>query len=195
MYKLPNSRLGFTLLELIVVIAIASILLGIAIPSFTSIIRSTRLTTYTNDFVTALNLARSEAIKRGVSVTVRKLGSNWENGWNVFADSNSDGVFDSSEVLIRTYSSLQSTFYTLRGDSNFTDFIRYKSDGSSNNLNVGGFVLCDNRDGNNIPEANTAKLLTVNLAGRVHIGNDSDKDGIPEKENGTEITSCITSPF
>jgi type IV fimbrial biogenesis protein FimT len=83
--------------------------------------------------------------------------------------------------------------YTLRGNNNFTNFIRYQPDGTSNN--IGSFVLCDNSDGNNIPEANTSKLVTVNSTGRVHIGIDADHDGIPEKDDGTEIVSCTISPF
>jgi type IV fimbrial biogenesis protein FimT len=202
MHNQPEYNSGFTLMELMVTIAIAAILLSVAIPSFTPTIASNRLTTYANELVTALNLARSEAVKRGVSVTVRKVdtnscnklgaGANWENGWDVFTDINNNGNCETGDVLIRTYAPLQSS-YTLRGNNNFTNFIRYKSDGTSSN--IGSFVLCNNSDGNNIPEANTSKLITVNATGRMHIGIDADKDGIPEKDDGTEIVSCTVSPF
>ena len=46
--------------------------MGIAIPNFTSIIRNSKLTTIANELVTSLNLARSEAVKRGVQVVVKK---------------------------------------------------------------------------------------------------------------------------
>ena len=202
MHNLPEHSSGYTLIELMATVTIAGILLGVAIPSFTSIISSNRLTTYANELVTALNLARSEAIKRGGFVTVRKVDNysftnlgadaNWENGWDVFTDIDNDGKFETGDVLIRTYAPLPSS-YTLRGNNNFANFIRYKSDGTSNN--IGSFVLCNNSDGNSIPEANTSKLLTIISTGRVHIGIDSDNDGIPEKDNGTEITSCTVSPF
>ena len=195
-----ESSTGFTLMELMVTIAIAGILLGVAIPSFTSIISSNRLTTYANELVTALNLARSEAIKRGGSVTVRKVdsnsctktGVNWNDGWDVFTDVNNNGTCDTSDVLIRTYAPFPS-FYTLRGNYFFINFIRYKPDGSSNV--AGSFVLCDNSDDNNLPEKNTSKLITVTSSGRVHMGIDADMNGIPEKDNGTEIVSCTVSPF
>ncbi len=84
-------------MELMVTIAIAAILVGIAIPSFTSIIASNRLTTSANELVTALNLARSEAVKRGIQVTVRRKGTTskqWENGWDVFVDSDGNDTFN-----------------------------------------------------------------------------------------------------
>ena len=190
---------GFTLMELMVTIAIAGILLGVAIPSFTSIISSNRLTTYANELVTALNFARSEAIKRGQHVVVRKTGTNWEDGWQIFVDidrspSSHQNEFNAgTDIVLRIYSKLPDSF-TLRGNNNFTNFIRYQPDGTSNN--PGSFVLCNNSDGNNIPiKKNTSKLLTVNFSGRVHIGIDADNDGIPEKDDGTEITSCTVSPF
>ncbi len=55
---------GFTLVELMVTIAVAATLLVIAVPSFRSIINSNRLTTAANTVVNALNVARMEAIKR-----------------------------------------------------------------------------------------------------------------------------------
>ena len=193
MHNQQEYSSGFTLIELMATIVIAAILFGVAIPSFSSTITYSRLTATTNDLVLALNIARSEAIKRGQQVVVRKTGSNWENGWQVFVDidrstSAKQNVLDvGTDIELKFYSSLPGS-YTLRGSTNFVDFIRYQPNGSSNI--PGSFVLCDNSDRNNIPEANTAKLVTVNFAGRVHIGFDADQDGIPENEVGTEISSC-----
>ena len=197
MHNLPEHSSGFTLMELMVTVSIAGILLGLAIPSFTPIISSNRLTTYANELVTALNFARSEAIKRGQHVVVRKTEPDWEYGWQVFVDIDrsttaKENVLDASDIVLRVYSKLPDSF-SLRGNNNFTNFIRYQPDGTSHN--IGSFVLCDNSDGNDLPEKNTSKLLTVNFSGRVHIGIDADKDGIPEKDNGTEIVSCTLSPF
>jgi prepilin-type N-terminal cleavage/methylation domain-containing protein len=61
---------GFTLVELMVVVAIAAILALIAAPSFTETINRTRRKTYANQLFEDLAFARSEAIKRGVPVTV-----------------------------------------------------------------------------------------------------------------------------
>jgi type IV fimbrial biogenesis protein FimT len=61
---------GFTMVELLITIAIASILMAVAVPSFNQMIVSSRLTTQANDLVSAVNLARSEAIKRNASITL-----------------------------------------------------------------------------------------------------------------------------
>jgi len=65
----PTDVSGFTLLELMTTILVASILLGIAIPSFREMSAGNRLTTQANDVVAGMNLSRSEAIKRNTTVT------------------------------------------------------------------------------------------------------------------------------
>jgi type IV fimbrial biogenesis protein FimT len=188
--KLLES-LGFTLVELMVTIAIAAILMGVAIPSFTSVITRSRLTANTNEFITSLNLARSEAIKRGQHVVVKKTGSNWENGWQVFVDIDrstaaKENVLDVlTDIELRVYPALPSNV-TLRGNNNFLNFIRYQPNGTSNQ--PGSFSMC------NGGTLMGAKLIIVNAVGRVRMATDADNDEIPEKENGDEITSC-TSGF
>ncbi len=83
---------GFTLLELLVTIAVAAIILSYGVPSFMDVVRNGRAATNANDFVTALAIARSEAVKRGARVTVcasndqATCSGDWEDGWIVFAD-------------------------------------------------------------------------------------------------------------
>ncbi len=92
--------------------------------------------------------------------------------------------------MLRIYNAIPNSF-TLRGNNNFTNFIRYKPTGESSNPD--SFIICDNKDGNNIPEAFTAKLIIVNFAGRPRMGIDTDNNGIPEKNTGSEVSPC-TSP-
>ncbi|WP_445370426.1 GspH/FimT family pseudopilin [Methylomonas sp. HW2-6] len=204
--KLKSAQLlGFTLVELIVVVAIVGILAAVAIPSFTAAVRSSRLTSAANQLVTALNYTRNEAIKRGQIVVAARTGAQWENGWqvfididrstnavtNVFNDDGDNNLCESGEdCVLRIYEGLPENF-TLRSNT-FTSFIHYKPTGDSNTQ--GTFAICDNHDGNNLPESRTSRLVVVGPTGRVGQGRDSDRDGIPEKSDlASELTSC-TSP-
>lgn len=81
---LPAMR-GFTLLELMVTLAIAIILASIAAPSFRTMLASQRIQAASSDLNAHLMLARSEAIKRNASVTVQSVqtGGKWEGGWQI----------------------------------------------------------------------------------------------------------------
>ncbi len=196
--KLKNIS-GFTLLELMVVVTIAAILMAIAIPSFNEAIRNNRLTTYANNLVTAMNLARSEAIKQGMPVTVRRVdnlsstnsGANWEDGWDVFTDVNGNGAFNAGDILIRTYPPLQNN-YTLRGNAVFPAFINFTANGQSNGAGI--FMVCDDRDNNAIAEANTSRLIMVNALGRVMMGIDTDNNSIPNDPNNGNADSTDCTP-
>lgn len=65
-----KKHLGFTLIELLVTLAVAAILLGLAVPAFTNYLAAWRLTSQSNELVTALHTARGEAIKRNRSVSL-----------------------------------------------------------------------------------------------------------------------------
>lgn len=76
---------GFTIIELMITLVVAAILLAIAVPSFRSMIADNRLSGTATQVVASLNLARSEAIKRGASVQVASSSGtgDWKNGWSV----------------------------------------------------------------------------------------------------------------
>ena len=132
-----KNQTGFTLIELMITLAIATILMTVAVPSFNDTVTNNRITTQTNDLVSALNLARMEAIHRGTSVSICPSsnqtscsGSNdWSTGWIVYEDTNVAGSTAVAVAgLIRTWSSLSGNPSVTA--SNSATFLRYAADGS-----------------------------------------------------------------
>lgn len=110
------KQLGATLLELMVVLAVSAILLVIGIPSLTAIANSSRLVSATNELVSSLHLARSEAIKRNARTvlcpsstsTSCALSGDWDQGWLVFHDANNNAARDAGEAVIQVKQALPS---------------------------------------------------------------------------------------
>lgn len=74
---------GFTLIELIITITVMAVLLAIAVPAFNESTLGSKLSSIANSFVASAQLARSEAIKRNVTVTLSAASGGWQNGWVV----------------------------------------------------------------------------------------------------------------
>jgi type IV fimbrial biogenesis protein FimT len=108
----PDSKLGFSLIELLIAISIAAILLVMAAPSFTSFLNANRVTSQANELLATFQIARIESIRRGVSVVVcgssnansaapSCSGSSTWGGWIAFVDTDRDNVFDTGEKLLQ----------------------------------------------------------------------------------------------
>lgn len=141
---------GFTLIELMITIAIAAILLTIAIPSFQGLINDNRITTQTNELVTDLMVAKSEAIRRSVRVaicirdtagTACNTGGAWGDGWILFADSDADGTVDTGETLLKVHEALPTGVTIAGAGFGTTGIVTYTPSGSTTS-SVGTFTLC-----------------------------------------------------
>ena len=106
-----NDKCGFTIIEFIAVLAIAAIFLIAAVPGYQALIQNSKVVTVTNKLSASLNLARMEAVKRGVRVSVCPAGNNaftacgdssqWGAGWIVFTDADSNNAIDSVNDLVK----------------------------------------------------------------------------------------------
>lgn len=153
-----KKQFAFTLIEMMVTVAIAGVLLAIAIPSFSAVVSNGRLSGRANEMVAAISFARSEAIKRGRPVTLCRSanagsgaesgwicatgGGGWENGWFVFEDTNSNGAADTDEARLRGKGDFGTAAYTMRGNTNVADRITFTDQGMSPGFN-GTFTVCD----------------------------------------------------
>lgn len=133
-----NQARGFTLLELMITIAILAILLAIAVPSFQSLMASNRLTGATNEFIAAINTARAEAIRRGQRVTLCTSSSgtgctatDWHTGWILFNDTDGDAALDAAPETILRAGAAAATGITITGNANVNRYISYTPDSAA----------------------------------------------------------------
>lgn len=113
-YVPTASARGFTLVELMVTVAVLAILASVAMPSLTAFTARNRISALSSDFVSSLVLARTEAARAGLPVLVLPAtggvtGNEFAKGWNLYLDNNSSGAYDSGDTLIRTYAALPGT--------------------------------------------------------------------------------------
>lgn len=173
---------AFTMIELMIVIAIMAVLLTIAAPSLQTMIRNNRITGQANELVVGLILGRSEAVKRGVPVTLCPSADGascvadgqWEQGWLVFSDIAGNGVVElgtdaclaSEDCLLMTHEELPGG-YTLRTGGVYTNWLSYLPTGAvvgSNGTGVDAFRLCPEN-----AEVADAKNIEIAITGRVKV--------------------------
>ena len=187
----PSESHGFSLLELMITLCVATIIVVLVPPSFSSILQNARLKMQIYSFNGALDFARSEAVKRGTWVTVCASadqaacgpnGTHWEQGWIVFVDKNNNQTVDVGEGLpLRAASALLPT-YALRGTSATTlaSYITFNAKGASSAS--GQFVLCRNG------HINPSQAALIGSSGRITAA--QDHNGVPMDSSGTDMTTC-----
>lgn len=164
---------GFTLIELMTVLAIAAVLLAVAAPGFKNLLERNRLQSAANNLYTSLMLARSEALKRNQAVQLCKgtstgsaasctsgTSGEWEGGWIVHLDANNPTSFSDPNDVLVVRDGLKSGD-TLRASGNVNS-VSFRPDGSINPAT--NFVLC-NADA----DTNTARVIEVSVTGRPRV--------------------------
>lgn len=179
---MSTSEQGLTLIELLVVIALVAVITAIGVPSYQSVLRFNRTAAEANALVGDLSLARSEAIKRGINVTLCPAAANgtnyqclangaaWEGGWAVLVGNQNAPA----STPLRIQNSLQTAFgsadaLTSNISPTFVTFDRYGFTSSAQTIalrNTGG---------------TDAPCIVISQTGRVRSGTMAE---------GTAITSA-----
>jgi len=170
-----NTNSGFSLVELMVTVALISVVVAFAIPSMTEFSKNDRLTTNVNTLVGHLAYARSEAVKRSVQVSLcvssnsstaapSCTGGNWEDGWMIYIDADGDNAFTAGEEVLRVQAALEGN-NTLVSGGGIVNQVIYDYRGFA--AATGTFLLCDNRPGP------YGKTVTISNTGRVRAQGDA----------------------
>lgn len=189
---MKSAQTGFTLLELMMVVGMAGLLLAIGVPAMGNFIRNARITGAANDVMVGLHMARSEAIKRRVPVTLCTsaspqvanpvcTASTQLLGWITFVDTNQNGQRNAGEVVLIQHEPIN-TLITARGSAN-PFRVTYLDTGFALNANASQLVLCDERGNRNAGgELSAARGITVSVTGRAGVTRDP-----------TEIQTLVTA--
>ena len=107
---------GFTLMELLIVIAMIAILATLAAPSFNTLRVNQKLASTASDLFASTLQARNEAMRLNRQVTIAPMtGNDWKTGWRVYVDMNVNGSYDSgSDTLVITAPPIEGN-YTVTG--------------------------------------------------------------------------------
>lgn len=136
-----TEQRGFTLIEVLVVVAIIAILLSVAAPNLVAFQRNSELRASASEFLAAVQAARVEAMKRGVDTyMVPASGGSWANGWIVFADTDLDQALNTAtDTVVMQTGAIASKTAVVTGLADASAF----ADGSSSYIrfNGGGFSM------------------------------------------------------
>jgi type IV fimbrial biogenesis protein FimT len=158
-HKNPLQHTGFTIVELLITLTVATVLIALATSLFNNFIQQVRLTIATNELISAMNLARMEAIKRNGRVDLIAHENNWKNGWIISADNqlifNHEGLHKDIEVDSK-FTSKSKTYIAYNGTGRTrTDANSYTAQSGSIRLSLGEY----------------SRLIVVNFLGRVRVCN------------------------
>lgn len=171
---------GFTLVELMVTITIATILMAVATPSYRQFVSNSRLSEAVSEFMSAVNAARGNAIKQGRNTYLVPLdGTSWSSGWRVYADVNWDKVYTAGTdelVLESVAPNTELTITTPTANSLASGYLLFNGSGypklMSGGLATGKIVM-----------ANAYRSSTVNIDGTGRV-----------RSCKTELASCNPLP-
>ncbi|MDB5744619.1 MAG: type pilus biosis protein [Polaromonas sp.] len=137
------KRHGFTLIELMVVLALIAIIAALAAPDFQRTIARQQLNAAASDLLTSAMQARSEAIKNNRQVIVQPVSadSDWSKGWRIYVDMDNSRTYTESDVLVTTVAATTSTIEQYETPTLNPNLIGFDSTGFALGSNAGRVVF------------------------------------------------------
>jgi len=177
-----KPTLGFTLLELLITTTIITLLMSMALPSFTKLWQKQQADVYIETLQRAMASARYTAItsREIVSIcpyTETACGEEWENGIMIFIDKNNNGIIDDAETLQEFIDFAPNSSTINWRASGRKNYLRYSPTGMARQF--GRFHICD-KEG----DLTLARALVISRQGRTRIYKDRNNDGVVEDTNG-----------
>jgi len=177
---------GFTLIELVITLTVIAIVMALAVPSFQIILKNNRIQTASEDFIAALNTARSEAMKRSTEVFLCRSTANnacspggtardWSEGWILYGSQENTVVADNYDYVaandsLLTVGAQTSGEVTITSSASADTHVSFEANGDRNADVAFGvtpppvrFAICDDRG-----EAN-GKVVTVTRTGQITV--------------------------
>ncbi|MDY6816166.1 MAG: GspH/FimT family pseudopilin [Pseudomonadota bacterium] len=177
---------GFTLVELLVTLAVVAVITSITVPSMNNLVQRSQRHSAVSEAIALINLARNTAImeQRTITVCPLDLSHKCVAEWNtrpitVFRDDNSDRILDDSADIIRVGTIPENGYWT--GNTASRPYLRFFPNGMASYA-IGNMVWCpSNRD------SKLAAQIVINMGGRPRLSEDHDDDGLIEDANGNAV--------
>lgn len=177
---------AFTLIELLITLALLFILSGMALPSFKELLDNSKLTTQVDGLVKVINLSRTTAISANRKVTIcptedsKTCLSDWSIGYMSFIDNNGDRKLNDNERVLSFYKNHDEKSTLSWKAFGFRKSLQWLETGITNHQN-GSFQFCYNND------ASKSRALIITKAGRIRYSKDTDGDDIHENSRGKPL--------
>lgn len=183
---------GFTLVELIITLAVAAILLSLAVPSFSTMIMNNRATADTNELLADINYARSEAVKRGSPVGICRTnnptagnpctqGTSFADGWIVYDAEDGINQPDTAADILKIHGPIDTSNNASLGprdDGGSTaDRLVYTASGRPPAIGI-SIYRCDERG------FSDAKAIIVAPSGRARVVHPKTEPASDRVQNG-----------
>jgi type IV fimbrial biogenesis protein FimT len=171
MGKRANNQ-GYSLIEVMLVLALVGTIPALATSAFTAIVNSSRINSGAEAIFNSLQLTRSEAAKRNSRVVMCKSSTglecadsgDWHQGWIVFHDANNNGEVDAGEEIVYREAPLGKQL-KLSGNGPVKDYVSYSAFGktklTSGAFQAGTFTICLQSAGKT-----DARTVVINSSGR-----------------------------